>query len=155
MRPHHRGRRAIADRHALEPIQRGFTPYQCIKIYHLWRNGVSQRVLAHNLEVSQSTINRAIRRGEDAFVQSDLTWLRVTMGNPGSARPECGHPPIKIGDEVVCVVCCVSGLDEIDKLRVTAADLDKIAGKPEPKEQQPMAQRKFGTRKRKKNARRD
>jgi hypothetical protein len=151
MRLRHQGKRKTIDRTDVQPPDPGFTTYQCVNIYWLNERGITQRTLAKNLEVSQSTICRAIRRGRDSYSRWDEPRLNAMMGGLGRARIACDHPKIQIGEYVVCVECCVSGFDEIDALQVTAADLRAIEGIVDPpKETQTYAQKKFGGRKRSK-----
>jgi Helix-turn-helix domain len=144
MRFRHRGRRPVK-REEVAPPQPGFTPYQCVQIYWLNEQGVNQREIARNLDCSQSTIFRAIRRGEDTFHQWDVPRM-LAVGSDLS----CGHDkPIQVGDRIVCCKCFVSGYDEVDAMRVTASDLRALDGTPEPKEQKPFAERMHGGGKKK------
>ena len=127
MRLRHQGKRKPAA-DELKPPDPGFTPYQCVTIYWLNERGITQRRLALNLEVSQSTISRAVRRGRDSFIRWDEPRLNTIMGGLGRAGPACDHPKIEVGEYVVCVVCCVSGFDEIDALQINASDRAKLDG---------------------------
>lgn len=157
MRLKHRGKKSI-QREDFAPPDPGFTPYQCIRIYWLNEQGVSQRDLAKNLDCSKTTIFRAIRRGRDSFHAWDIPYL-----NAVGSDTACGHnKPISIGDRTVCLSCFVSGYDQVDAMQVTVADLARIEreafemtlpkdseGKPiYPQKPDPRsyAERKFGGR---------
>jgi hypothetical protein len=159
MRLRHRGKRPVR-REELAPPDPGFTPYQCIQIYWLNEQGVSQRALAQNLDCSKTTIFRAIRRGRDSFCMWDAPRILLVVGSD----TVCGHNrPIRVGERVVCLKCFVSGYDQVDDMQVTAADLARIEreafeatlpkdedGKPvypqEPMDLNSYAERKFGGR---------
>jgi len=122
-----------------------------VDIYFLNEKGITQRQLAIRLDCAKTTIFRAIRRGKDLFEQWNAPRLKTYMGGIGSPTPRCDHPKIEVGDDYVCVVCCVSGYDTTDSMRVTTQDINKINGIPEPPKEEPKddrtyAQKKFGGR---------
>lgn len=109
----------------IQPSQPGFTVYQCIQLYWLNEQGITQKVLAQNLDCNQSTISRAIRRGRDSFHEWDVPRMLVVGSDTA-----CGHNrPIQVGERVVCLRCFVSGYDEVHAMRVTAADLAELERK--------------------------
>lgn len=106
-----------------QPAQPQFTPFQCIQIYWLNCQGVTQAEIARKLDCSQMTISRAVKRGRESFsARLDIPRLRAV----GWDR-QCGHKtPINVGDEIVCCRCFVSGYDETAAMQVTPADLLRI-----------------------------
>jgi len=106
-------------------------------VIFFWLNerGVSQRELARLNDTSQSTIWRAIRRGEAAFTRWDPPRLELLLGRIGQSGLECEHErPIQIGEQKICLVCFCSGYDQVDAMQITAQEQRALSGEPERRE---------------------